>query len=182
MPPPLEFETPRIETAIGQPAVAAATAFASEIAAIPSGPSGAEAELDEGDVGRSFDQLLPLMAEVLSTVERASVGIGRDNGDFSLALKEGLLEVTDDFPFLDPFAAELEYQSGQLEFVGKASTTEFIAGMAQALKACVRNLAARRSDKHLVTRVRESLLRMQEARRREFDQYGLGVVISAIAG
>lgn len=180
-PPPLEFDAPQIETP-SKPApettAAAATALALEIAA-PASMAVAEPRA-EGEA-RSFDELVPLMAEVIAVVERASVGMGRDNGDFNLALKEGLLEVTDDFPFLDPFAAELEYQSGQLEFVGKAGAVEFVAGVSGALRACVRNLAARRSDKTMVTRVRESLIKLQETRRREFDRYGLGILISTIA-
>jgi len=127
-----------------------------------------------------FSELIRIMSDVVSNVERAAVGSIAENGDFSTALREGLLEVTDQYPFLDPFAAEFEYNFGEIVFVGTANPAEFVAGLTDALRHAVNTLTQRRADRDLRNRVAQRLRKLYELRREEFDRYGLDAVLERI--
>ena len=54
-----------------------------------------------------------------------------------MSLRAGQLQVADRYPFLDPFAGEIEYLTGEIVFVGQATVEEFIAGLTEALMLAV---------------------------------------------
>ena len=113
------------------------------------------------------------MEEVLQTAERTATGSINDGGDFATALREGLLEVTDSYPFLDPFAGEFIYRKGHLEFHGKAATAEFLTGTTTALRQALQTFARRFGDRALASKVQQSLRGLVETKGEEFRYHGL---------
>jgi len=118
-------------------------------------------------------QVVAIMEEVLQSAERTATGTIKDGGEFATALREGLLEVTDSYPFLDPFAGEFEYRKGHLEFRGRAATAEFMTGTTAALRQALQTFARRFGDRSLPSRVQQNLRRLVESRGAEFQHHGL---------
>ena len=64
------------------------------------------------------DLLIPILQEVLSQAEKLVDGASRIKGLFLKVFKESLLEKSEEFTFLDPFAGEFEYREGAIQFTG----------------------------------------------------------------
>lgn len=91
-------------------------------------PSSADAE--------AMTEVKRLMGEIARTIEVAAQAVDRPES-FSMSLRAGQLKVADRYPFLDPFAGEIEYLTGEIVFVGQATVEEFIAGLTEALMLAV---------------------------------------------
>ena len=91
----------------------------------------------------SFDlpQLLEVWGAVIGAVE-SSVDRLLDEGEFLKIFKETLIEKANDFPFLDPFAAQFKYQSGEVEFNGEVKKN-FSQGVGVSLWETVESVAER---------------------------------------
>ncbi len=94
------------------------------------------------DLGESFTRqaMLGLWQEVFQNLERALEASKPDL--FRLTFKRVCIEHADAFPFLDPFAGELEYRDETLTFNGQVSVADFNRGLAQTLAATLGKLAA----------------------------------------
>jgi hypothetical protein len=136
--------------------------------AVPAEPATAPARQQD-----DLTHVVAIMEEVLQSAERTATGTIKDGGEFATALREGLLEVTDSYPFLDPFAGEFEYRKGHLEFRGKAAAAEFLTGTTTALRQALQTFARRFGDRSLPSRVQQNLRRLVESRGAEFQHHGL---------
>ena len=134
---------------------------------VPAEPAAAPARQED------LVPVIAIMEEVLQSAERTATGTIKDGGEFATALREGLLEVTDTYPFLDPFAGEFEYRKGHLEFRGRAKPAEFMTGTTAALRQALLTFARRFGDRSLPSRVQQNLRRLTEARGAEFPHNGL---------
>ncbi len=84
-------------------------------------------------------KVLSLWREVLRAAERAVDGQVKP-GTFQMALKREFVDHAAAYPFLDPFAAEFEYRSGQIRFDGKAAVDQFNQGLAECLTQALSKL------------------------------------------
>jgi hypothetical protein len=99
----------------------------------------APAPLPETHASTEMAELTTLMSTVIAAVERGMTVAGRGSS-FPTALRAGLLAVTEQYPFLDPFAAEFEYHDREIVFVGSAQPLEFANGLTEALRQMVEDL------------------------------------------
>jgi hypothetical protein len=81
--------------------------------------------------------ILESMEELLVGFENLFHSNRSMKGDFRTLLKRKFLELAETYPFLDPFAGELEYTDHKIRFTGDASETQ----LAEGLLASVRSLA-----------------------------------------
>jgi len=160
--PPVVAVTEQFQVAKTQPLTPTFTQ------AVPAEPAGAPSRQQD-----DLTQVVAIMEEVLQTAERTATGSINDGGDFATALREGLLEVTDSYPFLDPFAGEFIYRKGHLEFHGKAATAEFLTGTTTALRQALQTFARRFGDRALASKVQQSLRGLVETKGEEFRYHGL---------
>jgi hypothetical protein len=89
--------------------------------------------------GNEMRDLMTLMSQIVAAVEQG-MGVAGRGSSFPTALRAGLLAVTERYPFLDPFAAEFEYQDKEIVFVGTAQPNEFATGLTEALRQMVEDL------------------------------------------
>lgn len=140
-----------------------------------------EVEAVEVETADSVAPLVPLMSDVISTIEQ--VVAARDGaGAFAIELRAGLLEVADRYPFLDPFAAEFEYHAGEIVFVGNVDPAEFAAGIGEALNFAVIALVRRDpvEGEKLRRRIADALAVLYTERIDEFDAFGLAGLLAFI--
>jgi hypothetical protein len=121
-----------------------------------------------------------LMGEIARTIESATKEV--EPGDsFSIYLRAGQLKVADRYPFLDPFGAEFEYLGGEIAFVGRSGTQDFIEGLTEALRHAVAGVVQTSVQP---TRLRiyivEDLRQLLTRSRAEFEKYGLDKAVEDI--
>jgi hypothetical protein len=93
------------------------------------------------DIMVSFDlpQLLEVWGAIIGAVESASDGL-LGEGIFLNTFKDALIAKANDYPFLDPFAAEFSYKDGKVEFSGEVQKN-FSQGIGDGLNETVGTLA-----------------------------------------
>ncbi|HXU38043.1 MAG TPA: hypothetical protein VN937_16900, partial [Blastocatellia bacterium] len=85
--------------------------------------------------------------------------------------------------FLDPFASEFEYLTGEIVFVGQATAEQFVAGLTEALSLAIESLAETNTyGEKFRAYVREDLGKLLARSRTELESYGLDQVIHQIIG
>jgi hypothetical protein len=83
-------------------------------------------------------EILPALEEFLVIFEECTSSARKPKNDFIPLLKKKFVEKADNFPFLDPFAAEFEYADQKVHFHGDADHRS----LARGLLTCCRELAA----------------------------------------
>ncbi|OGP73905.1 MAG: hypothetical protein A2V86_03535 [Deltaproteobacteria bacterium RBG_16_49_23] len=94
------------------------------------GGNGAEpAEREDG-----WKEILLLFQEFLSSSERLVDSLS-SGGTFKKAFKTALIERSEEFGFLDPFAGEFEYKNGTILFTGEAGRKDFAKGIIECFRS-----------------------------------------------
>lgn len=162
----VEVEAPVRATAVpqAQTTSSAATVSASQVTPAPL----PETSKSGGDMR----DLMQLMSQVVAAVERGMTVAGRGSS-FPTALRAGLLAVTERYPFLDPFAAEFEYQDKEIVFVGTAQPVEFAAGLSEALRQMVEDLIYS-SNGRVRDYIAEELRKVEREQANNIRRFNLG--------
>ena len=116
-------------------------------------------------------ELTGLMSQVIAAVERGMTVAGRGSS-FPTALRAGLLAVTEQYPFLDPFAAEFEYHDREIVFVGSAQPEEFSKGLTEALRQMVEDLIYS-SNGRVRDYIAEELTKVEKERQDDLSRFEL---------
>jgi hypothetical protein len=122
--------------------------------------------------GNEMRDLMQLMSQVVAAVERGMTVAGRGSS-FPTALRAGLLAVTERYPFLDPFAAEFEYQEKEIVFVGTAQSGEFASGLTEALRQMVEDLIFS-SNGRVRDYIAEELRKVEREQAGDIRRFNLG--------
>ncbi len=122
--------------------------------------------------GNEMRDLMQLMSQVVAAVERGMTVAGRGSS-FPTALRAGLLAVTERYPFLDPFAAEFEYQDKEIVFVGTAQSGEFASGLTEALRQMVEDLIFS-SNGRVRDYIAEELRKVEREQASDIRRFNLG--------
>ena len=162
----VEVEAPArpISMPNGQAASPVASVSASQVtpAPLPDSPKS----------GNEMRDMMQLMSQVVAAVERGMTVAGRGSS-FPTALRAGLLAVTERYPFLDPFAAEFEYQDKEIVFVGTAQPAEFAAGLSEALRQMVEDLIYS-SNGRVRDYIAEELRKVEREQANDIRRFDLG--------
>lgn len=84
-------------------------------------------------------EALQIMQEIFAKVERFVDGFSQE-GIFLRALKRALIEKSDTYPFLDPFADQFDYVEGRIALDDETELEQFVAGIAESLNLTVSHL------------------------------------------
>jgi hypothetical protein len=90
--------------------------------------------------GEDLKELIPILQGVLSQAEKLVDGSSRKKGFFHKIFKESLVEKSEEFAFLDPFAGEFEYREGTIQFKGDIGVKDFTKGIVECLVATLSRL------------------------------------------
>ena len=85
-------------------------------------------------------ELMPILQEIISEAEKLVDGASRRRGLFHKVFKESLIEKSEKFPFLDPFAGEFEYREGTIQFNGETGARDFTTGIVEGLASALPRL------------------------------------------
>lgn len=87
--------------------------------------------------GEDLKELISILQEVLSQAGKLIDGVSRRKGAFDRVFKESLIEKSEEFPFLDPFAGEFEYLNGTIRFTGEAGKEDFAKGITESFRSAL---------------------------------------------
>jgi hypothetical protein len=110
---------------------------------------------DQADPAEVLRRSLEVWQEIMSRIEAVIDGCS-SKGTFSAAFKRSLVANSGAYPFLDPFAAEFEYQDGRIRYLGTPDHA-FNSGLGLCLRETVRMLAGQLKQKNLVALIRTTL-------------------------
>ena len=128
--------------------------------------------------GNEMRDLMTLMSQIVAAVEQG-MGVAGRGSSFPTALRAGLLAVTERYPFLDPFAAEFEYQDKEIVFVGTAQPNEFATGLTEALRQMVEDLIYS-SNGRVRDYIAEELRKVEQAEANDIRRFNLGSLTEKI--
>lgn len=138
--------------------------YRATVAAAPA-ESAVLASLNASDV-------LAVWSEIISGTEEVVDAIGGP-GAFVLAFRETLINGATAYPFLDPFAAELEYRDGQVTFDGPPPE-DLSRALGDCLADTIARLAFRLKRADLETRIRERHTGISQRHGNAFERFQLG--------
>lgn len=121
--------------------------------------------------GFELPQLLEVWQEIIATAESTVNGLSSE-GHFLNTFKDALIERAEDYPFLDPFAAEFEYKGGEIAFRGE-TVKNFSQGLGECLSATISKLAAEAPDAGLAGMVRGELAAVKERHAEAIEKFAL---------
>jgi len=90
--------------------------------------------------GEDFRELILIFQDILSKSEKLINGASKGKGSFYKVFKESLIKKSEEFPFLDPFAGEFEFQEGTIQFTGEVRVKDFTKGIVECLVITLSNL------------------------------------------
>lgn len=114
--------------------------------------------------------MLALWQRVLQSIETT---LNDKTGAFNTAFKRACNTNAAAYPFLDPFAGELEYKAGALKFAGQASVAQFNAGMSKTLAQALRDLATQPAHKQWLNKLKPMAAELKTAYGSRLTQVGL---------
>ncbi|HSB10834.1 MAG TPA: hypothetical protein VLM38_15215 [Blastocatellia bacterium] len=137
-------------------------------------------ELEVSNDVEPMSEVKRLMGEIAGAIEQASQSVG-PHDNFSMCLRAGQIKIADRYPFLDPFAGEVEYLAGEIVFVGEATAEEFVAGFSEALTLALQGVmrSTAYADRFRAY-VAEDLKKLLARNPQEFERFGLDRVIEQL--
>jgi len=136
--------------------------------------SGLEEAMEESEdimVGLDFPQQIELWESILSAAE-SEVDRLTDPGQFLKAFKDALIANADEYPFLDPFAAEFSYRQGEITYHGEPRK-DFSRGLAQGLQGALNRLEKGLPDRDVYGTVKSRIDPLVENHWEEIKKFRL---------
>lgn len=124
---------------------------------------------------------LGLWGEVLRGLEAAADGTAKP-GSFLAAFRRAAVELAATFPFLDPFAAELEYRDGRLRYEGPEPVSSLHPGLCRCLAQCLRALAASPGGRDLPGRLAAAAQALKKRHGARLAELGLAEALPELFG
>ena len=78
-------------------------------------------------------ELILIFQEIFSKAQHLVDGASKRKGLFDKVFRESLIEKSEEFAFLDPFAGEFEYRDGTIQFTGEAGVKHLTKGVVECL-------------------------------------------------
>lgn len=90
--------------------------------------------------GEGMKEFILILQEVVFRVEKLVDESSRRKGLFRKLFKESLIERSEEYPFLDPFAGEFEFRNGTIQFNGEVGLKDFTKGIVECLVTTLSHL------------------------------------------
>ncbi len=126
-------------------------------------------------------ELLPILGEIISRAEKLVDGSSRRKGLFHKIFRESLIEKSEEFPFLDPFAGEFEYREGTIQFSGEIGARDFTTGIVEGLVSALLHLEKELpKDKILPLKLKAGIESALERHGEALKRLGVQTITSSI--
>ena len=125
----------------------------------------------------ALKEMIEIFEEVLSKAEKLVDGASRA-GTFRTIFKKSLVDKSEQFPFLDPFAGEFEYRDRMIQFTGEADARVFTQGLGECLQTTLSHVEEELpKSKMLPLKLRAEIESSLEPHRATLKRLGLDSLI-----
>ena len=138
------------------------------------------AEGAEVMAGFELPLLLELWGDILASVERITDGSSK-KGEFVKTFNQVRLQYAEEYPFLDPFAAEFDYLEGHIE-LRNTSVRQLNAGLAECLTTTIKTLDEQNPKTELMGRLKDELALLKESRGEAITKFKLDSILPDLLG
>jgi len=143
-------------------------------------PSSSDHMIEIGE-GGDLGDLLRVLQDTLSTIETVVDGLIK-KGIFSSELRRALVKKSNEYPFLDPFAAEFRYKDGKIVFTGKTDIHELTRGLGECLGLTIEALSSQFSKKEILHQVKGEMDQIKADFGKEIKRFNLEATMPDIFG
>jgi hypothetical protein len=126
-----------------------------------------------------WQTLLQLTAELLGVVDKV---LARENLDFTAAFRKASLEISDDFPFINPNSEKFIYQKGSVRITEKISPKIFVASIIEALNKILDKLASHEKFSEIHRTAVQTLIALMNKRKSNYDRFEITPQLKRILG
>lgn len=141
-------------------------------------PSDHMVEINEGG---NLQDLLRVLQDTISSIETVVDGLIK-KGIFSSELRRVLVKKSNEYPFLDPFAAEFRYEDGKIVFTGNTVIRDLTRGLGECLGLTIEALSNKFSKKKILDHVKGELDQIKVDFRTEIKKFNLEIAMPEIFG
>ena len=146
--------------------------------------SGSESERERTGIAQAveFQGVIDVMQEVIVVIEFLIDGMSNRKGSFRDSFRKARVEKSEDYPFLDPFAAEFEYRNGEIKFAGKVSAEVFARGLKDCLDLALDSITVSTNKDKLYEKIRSDLKPIIARFSEKIDAFGLKSIMPEFLG
>jgi hypothetical protein len=141
-------------------------------------PSNNLAEMIDGG---DLQDLLKVLQDTISAIETVVDGSIK-KGTFGAELRRALVQKSNDYPFLDPFAAEFSYDNGKILYTGNPDTRDLTRGLGECLGLSIEAISEKFSRKKILDQVKGELAQIKADFRQEIKKFNLETTMPEIFG
>jgi hypothetical protein len=143
-------------------------------------PTSSDHMIEIGE-GGDLGDLLRVLQDTISTIETVVDGLIK-KGIFSSELRRILVKKSNEYPFLDPFAAEFRYKDGKIVFTGKTDIHELTRGLGECLGLTIEALSSQFSKKEILHQMKGELDQIKADFGKEIKRFNLEATMPDIFG
>lgn len=125
---------------------------------------------------------IEVMQEIMEKIEDLVDNLTTHKGSFQDSFRRVQVEKSEDYPFLDPFMAEFEYEDGEIKFGGKVSVGEFVQGIKDCIDLALERIPVKISKDELYARINTALQSIIEKYAERIEDLGLKSIMPEILG
>lgn len=133
--------------------------------------------VEGGDLG----DLLRVLGDTMSAIETVVDGLLK-KGAFGSELRRVLVRKSNEYPFLDPFAAEFRYKDGKIVFTGNTDIRQLTRGLGECLGLTIQAFSHQFSRKGILGQIKRELDQIKADFGKEIKQFNLEGAMPEIFG
>ena len=183
---------PQVESALSSPPTEENASLADPEAATPEA-GGSSAGKDEEETVVATDtvtevrpanadewgETVRVSGELIAGIEQAANSLG---ADFESLFRGARVSLADDYPFLDPMTGQLRYENSAVSINGEAQPQGYVAGVSEAVRRVVDQLAAGERERRTRERIAIELARVARKNSEALARSGFSEQLDRIAG
>jgi len=136
------------------------------------------------EIAQSLDlqTVIEVMQELMRNLESSVDELTKGKGSFRDNFNQALVEKSEDYPFLDPFAAEFEYKNGKISFNGKTPVETFVLGLRDCIDLSLDKLDLDKNKDELYQEIRSAIQPAVSKFGEKIDNLGLKSIMPELLG
>lgn len=119
---------------------------------------------------QDWQMLLNLTGELLTTIDEC---LKAENLDFSAAFEKASVEISGDYPFLNPNAGNFAYQNGKIRVQEQINAQIFAAGINESLRRILEKLGANPKFAEIHRDATQKVLALIHRRKPLYDKFSI---------
>ncbi|CAN5436747.1 hypothetical protein BH20ACI1_BH20ACI1_32570 [soil metagenome] len=128
---------------------------------------------------QEWQTLLGLTAEILNTVDKT---LAESNLDFPSAFEKARLEISEDYPFLNPASGVFDYKNGKISMDEQISATLFVVSINETLRRIFEKLGNNPKFAEVHRAVMQRIIVLIRQRKPLYDKFSITPELEKIVG